>query len=608
MAVLLVEQISHERTISRLLARLHILPAKLEEAYSVSLKRIADQGESDRSLATRILQWVSYAKRPLGVEECLHALAVEHDNGNAPPADLDTRNLLQRQSLVDVCAGLIRIEDTENTLRFVHSTAREFFEGRRQDLFSNAEKDMSITCLVYLHFRAFSVGPCNSDDLFQERIKTYPFLKYAAHHWAEHVRQVSDSEVEELSFSIVSDRNLRGSMLQVMCAPAYRSEDYSQKYPKSTTALHIAARLGLATVARQILRYDGNVEDADPEILVTDRTPLQEAARYGHADLVRLLIDEAADVNNTGSDGSALQIAAGRGHSRVVQTLLEYGADPNLDVQGEGMGYRSINPHSGSALHRAAAIGNSSVVKMLLEFKADPNIRDYSKGTALHQAVIKGHEEVCDILLTSGADVDLSDSSGRTALQQAAAYGQASIAQLLIKHGADVNAQDFCGGVALQRAATNGDLAITRLLLIHGGYPDMAKQFGGSSLQRAAALGHLEVIRILLQHGAQPDAKDQYGGTALQRATANTREEEVKLLLEYKADPNSMNSTGGTPLQWACSVGHRAIAEMLLRAGGNPNASHPSVESRGTALDRAIRNGHETIVDLLSHITIFDAR
>jgi hypothetical protein len=159
MAVLLVEQISHERTISRLLTKLQILPAKLEEAYSVSLKRIADQGESDRSLATRILQWVSYAKRPLRVEECLHALAVEREDGNALPTDLDTQNLLEPQSLLDVCAGLIRIEDTENTLRFVHSTAREFFERKRQDLYSNAEVDMSATCLMYLHFRDFFGWP-----------------------------------------------------------------------------------------------------------------------------------------------------------------------------------------------------------------------------------------------------------------------------------------------------------------------------------------------------------------------------------------------------------------------------------------------------------------
>jgi hypothetical protein len=128
MAVLLVEQISHERTISRLLKTLHMLPVKLEEAYSVSIKRTADQGESDRNLATRILHWVSYAQRPLGVEECLHALAVEHAAGTEPLTELDDRNLLESQSLVDVCAGLIRVEDTENTVRFVHSTAREYFE------------------------------------------------------------------------------------------------------------------------------------------------------------------------------------------------------------------------------------------------------------------------------------------------------------------------------------------------------------------------------------------------------------------------------------------------------------------------------------------------
>jgi ankyrin repeat protein len=173
---------------------------------------------------------------------------------------------------------------------------------------------------------------------------------------------------------------------------------------------------------------------------------LQEVARYGHADMVRLLTDQGANVNDTGPKGSALQIAAGRGFSDVVRVLLENDTDPNPHVQGEGMGYRSIDTHSGLALHRAATIGHLYIVGMLLKSKADPNIRDYSKGTALHQAVIKGNEDVCKLLLANGAAVDVSDSSGRTPPQQAAAYRQASIAKLLLKHGVDVNARDFCGG------------------------------------------------------------------------------------------------------------------------------------------------------------------
>jgi ankyrin repeat protein len=82
-----------------------------------------------------------------------------------------------------------------------------------------------------------------------------------------------------------------------------------------------------------------------------------------------------------------------------------------------------------------------------------------------------------------------------------------------------------------------------------------------------------------------PDAVEQYGSTALQGAVVNGRRSAVKMLLGHGASPNSFNSTCGTPLQWTCSVGHEAIAGMLLRAGGDLYAPHPSVRTRGNAID-----------------------
>ena len=70
------------------------------------------------------------------------------------------------------------------------------------------------------------------------------------------------------------------------------------------------------------------------------RTALHVAAWYGHAALVKALIEAGADVNKTASpygvDGGVLHnvtpvnLAAQQGHTHVVMELIKAGADVNL--------------------------------------------------------------------------------------------------------------------------------------------------------------------------------------------------------------------------------------------------------------------------------------
>lgn len=65
------------------------------------------------------------------------------------------------------------------------------------------------------------------------------------------------------------------------------------------------------------------------------QTALMVAAREGHADLVRWLVDRGADLNHTAKFGlSALMLAALRGHAAIVQALVDAGAD--LTLRGTG--------------------------------------------------------------------------------------------------------------------------------------------------------------------------------------------------------------------------------------------------------------------------------
>ena len=63
-------------------------------------------------------------------------------------------------------------------------------------------------------------------------------------------------------------------------------------------------------------------------------SPLILAARNGHQDVVKLLLDKGAEPNMADQNGdTALGYAARGGHKDVVQLLFDRGAEPNLADQ-----------------------------------------------------------------------------------------------------------------------------------------------------------------------------------------------------------------------------------------------------------------------------------
>jgi hypothetical protein len=46
--------------------------------------------------------------------------AVEWEEDDLPPTELDRQNGLESENLADVCAELVHVEETGNTFRFVH--------------------------------------------------------------------------------------------------------------------------------------------------------------------------------------------------------------------------------------------------------------------------------------------------------------------------------------------------------------------------------------------------------------------------------------------------------------------------------------------------------
>src|SRR4029450_8339490 len=60
-------------------------------------------------------------------------------------------------------------------------------------------------------------------------------------------------------------------------------------------------------------------------------TPLVSAAKWGHVELIRALIEGGADVNRPNNSGETpLLCAVMEGHEQAAEALLRLGADPNL--------------------------------------------------------------------------------------------------------------------------------------------------------------------------------------------------------------------------------------------------------------------------------------
>ena len=185
--------------------------------------------------------------------------------------------------------------------------------------------------------------------------------------------------------------------------------------------------------------------------------------------------------NNSGI--TALMVAAKAGHTEVVRVLLEGGADPNIqDTTGV------------TTLMAAAQAGRTEVARVLLEGGADPNIQDKEGLTALMYSFPNRrgrtlHAGLIEILLDAKADHSIRDSGERTVLMYAAHLGTLGEVETLLASGPEINAKDSNGNTALDYTKSPE----MRALLVGNGAESGKKQTlveaqPERSLPRAASL------------------------------------------------------------------------------------------------------------------------
>ena len=278
------------------------------------------------------------------------------------------------------------------------------------------------------------------------------------------------------------------------------------------TALLYAAREGHMETARVLVEAGAHIDQVSGD----KYSPLVEAITNGHIDLAQYLVDRGADPNLVTNAGLPALYAVidvqwaphawfpqptteqeKTPYLALMKSLIDHGAKVNAQID-EKLWFRSftndstwVDPAGATAFWRAAQSSDTAAMKLLIEHGADPKLATKAGDTPLHAAAGIGWAANW----TVNAPLPLVDA-----------------VKYCVELGNDVNAIDNRGYTPL-----------------HG----------------AAFLGNNDIINYLASKGAKVAIKSKAGDYATDMANGPTRfgipHPESVALLEKLGSPNSHN-------------------------------------------------------------------
>ncbi len=195
-------------------------------------------------------------------------------------------------------------------------------------------------------------------------------------------------------------------------------------------ALHSRTWKPLWLLARRIdLNLESSINSA-----------LYSAAAKGYRRIVGLLLRYGTAINGKGQAGmTPLQIAVVKKHIDVVRLLIDKGAL-----------LEELTPY-GTALHAAASLGRLEIARLLLRSYAHVNAIGGPYGTPLQAAITKGDLEMTRLLLDWDAWIYLRGPGGDKPIEVAAYYGHVEIVKLLLERGANISTiPSVIGGLGIE--------------------------------------------------------------------------------------------------------------------------------------------------------------
>jgi len=308
------------------------------------------------------------------------------------------------------------------------------------------------------------------------------------------------------------------------------------------------------------------------------KTLVINASKNGNVKILDLLIKKGIDLNLKSETGDiSLSLAISKYHTNVLNLLFENGAklDNNNPALLSAVNFNNIAMvklllDNDANINMNDKDGNTCLMSAIKNRNIDMMQLLFENGISVHQTTLNGDnylhlalnnisidnaykdqllnqtEEIIKLLIIHGVDINKKDKRGNTPLMlaiiQLCMYNPKfdniiNIPKILIENGANINITDIHGQTALSIAISKQSVALTKLLL---------------SAPGIAINGHLNFIPLIF---------------------ASQIEDSIilKLLIDANANINIQNKDGMTPLIVACIKGVFENIKCLIDAGADLN-------------------------------------
>ena len=319
-----------------------------------------------------------------------------------------------------------------------------------------------------------------------------------------------------------------------------------------------------------------NPEEINPPVSTKGgMTALLHAARQGHLDAARALLEYGAPIDEVGAGDatSPLLMAVINGEFDLAMFLIERGADPNLAAAGNGAAplWAAVNtqwqprtryPQPQEMEQQKATY--LDVMKALLAKGADPDAR------------LRAHPWYLVYSGCGNRNCGLADTAGSTAFWRAAYATDLEAMKLLVAHGADPNIPTIAPPTPVRRgpggppAGAGGPVAPTAeaaqakfsappvppggpgALAVHAAAGvEYGEGFAGNAHRHAPGAWMAVMKYVVEELHADVNARDHDGNTAIHNAAARGDNEMIPYLVSKGADVTAVARSGQTTADMA---------------------------------------------------------
>ncbi|KAF3057647.1 Ankyrin-3 [Trichoderma lentiforme] len=605
-----------------------IISLGAEPAQSIISRLLHRLTDHDQDWSIRALAWIVYGFRPLQIPELATAMAlgfVDPVSSVQTPVSLDcdpiddwySRDILGDMKLI--LGDIVEIHDTE--IRIANLQLRQEIAdevGRRANIRSRTEKannnisDSSIgaeeesskaseppktinhltivqICLSYLSIERMErvyESLLSLDVQLESTIQPYSgpcqdnFCMYAAQYWPAHYLSIQGPTTEVVTTII--------ERFKSRCLDNIIPEITDFQAPVSL----YCAGLGLRTALEVALEKEAEmIDDKSRDII------LMAGTTSGNLETVKYLLAKFEYQQDSISKAIAGPLISGN-QAAILELLQKFQSEKGLPVIT-------------SLLEKAAFLNGSPT---LIQNAADQLKQQQSDWAihlqpALHAAIQVGNKAVAAIILdlkSSGTEAikTATDEGSQTyspsnsLLHLVAANGNVALLSLLASENLPINGRDEKKRTALHLASMLSYQSMVRHLISKGIDVNAKDVVGRTALHYAALMGHLEIVKeLLLQEGTKINKRDLARDTPLSLATKMRQGEVVKELLEKKASAKKHNKLEDTALHIAVRNGDETIVQLIA---SRENADlEVEDEDSFTPLHLAAQSGHLGILKLL---------